>query len=80
MKLLSLLSITMSVDVFGRNLKEREGIRGAPGVGYEITSDGQFDFENKRLCNVGAPNDLHDAVNVQSLHRIVIIAYSGGRS
>ena len=40
-------------------------------MGYKITSNGQFDLENKRLCNVGAPNDLHDAVNVQSLQRIV---------
>ena len=71
MNLLTLLSIKMSVDVIGRNLKEREGIRGPPGVGYKITSDGQFDLENKRLCIVGAPNDLHDAVNVQSLQRIV---------
>ena len=66
-----MFSIKMSVDVFGRNLKERESIRDPPGVGYKITSDGQFDLENKRLCNVEAPNNLHDAVNVQSLQRIV---------
>ena len=40
-------------------------------MGYKIIPDGQFDLENKRLCNVGAPNNLYDAVNVQSLQRIV---------
>ena len=66
-----MFSIKMSVDVFGQNLKGRESIRDPPGVGYEITFDGQFDLENNRLCNVGTPNNLHDAVNVQSLQCIM---------
>ena len=45
MKLLSPLSITISVDVFERKLEQRSGggSRGPPGVGYKLTTDGQYD-------------------------------------
>ena len=66
MKLLPLLSITMSVDVFGR--KQRSGgSRGSPDVGYKLTADGQYDTDNKRLCNVALPKQLKDAVNLDAL-------------
>lgn len=61
----------MSVDVFGRNLKKNEGSRGPPGFGFKITSDGQYDLDNKRLCNVAAPHLLNEAVNLDTLHRIL---------
>ena len=55
----------MSVDVFGR--KQRSGgggCRGPPGVGYKLTADGQYDADNKRLCNVALPKQLNNAVNL----------------
>lgn len=57
----------MSVDVFGRQLNQAEGVRGPPGVGYKITSDGQYDLESKRLCNLAQPLNLNDAVNLEIL-------------
>lgn len=59
----------MSVDVFGRNLKRGESSRGPPGIGFKITVDGQYDLENKRLCNLAAPNNLNEAVNLGTLQR-----------
>ena len=31
------------------------GIQGAPGVGFNLTADGNYDMSNKKLRNVGAP-------------------------
>ena len=61
----------MSVDVFGRNLKKSEGGRGPPGIGFKITTDGHYDMENKRLCNLAPPNESHEAVNLGTLHNIL---------
>ncbi|XP_008205591.1 uncharacterized protein LOC103315978 [Nasonia vitripennis] len=57
----------MSVDVFGRNLKRGEGSRGPPGHGFKVSADGQFDLENKRLCNVAAALQPNDAVNLRAV-------------
>ena len=38
-----------------------KGIQGAPGVGFNLTSDGDHDMVNKKLRNVGAPSDNTDA-------------------
>ena len=37
------------------------GIQGAPGVGFSLTADGNYDMNKKRLTNVGAPSDNTDA-------------------
>ena len=37
------------------------GIQGAPGVGFNLTSDGDYDMINKKLRNVGAPTSITDA-------------------
>ena len=37
------------------------GIQGAPGVGFSLTVDGNYDINKKRLTNVGAPSDNTDA-------------------
>ena len=37
------------------------GIQGAPGVGFSLTSSGDYDMINKKLRNVGAPIDNTDA-------------------
>ena len=31
------------------------GIQGAPGVGFSLTSSGDYDMINKKLRNVGSP-------------------------
>ena len=38
-----------------------KGIQGSPGVGFNLTSDGNYDMINKKLRNVGAPSDNTDA-------------------
>ena len=38
-----------------------KGIQGAPGVGFNLTSSGDYDMLNKKLRNVGAPIDNTDA-------------------
>lgn len=60
----------MSVDVFGRNLERSGGSRGPPGVGFKVTSDGQYDMDNKRLTNVANPIQLNEAVNLETVYRI----------
>ena len=38
-----------------------KGIQGAPGVGFNLTSSGDYDMLNKKLRNVGAPIDNTNA-------------------
>ena len=38
-----------------------KGIQGAPGVGFNLTSDGNYDMVNKKLKNVGNPVSNTDA-------------------
>ena len=38
-----------------------KGIQGAPGVGFNLTSDGDYDMVNKKLRNVGTPSVNTDA-------------------
>ena len=58
----------MSVDVFGRTLfRAREVHQGPPGIGFNLTDDGNFDLENHKLCNVACAIDLTDAVNLKNL-------------
>uniref|UniRef100_A0ABD2XHD5 Uncharacterized protein n=1 Tax=Trichogramma kaykai TaxID=54128 RepID=A0ABD2XHD5_9HYME len=61
----------MSVDVFGRNLKQVEdhGSRVIiPAIGFKLTSEGDFDIDNRRLCQIAAPLDSADAVNFETLN------------
>ena len=66
------VSCNMSVDVFGRDLERVGGSRGPPGVRFKVTSDGQYDIDNKRLCNVAKPIQSGVAINLETLQRIVI--------
>ena len=38
-----------------------KGIPGAPGVGFSLTADSNYDMNKKKLTNVGAPSDNTDA-------------------
>ena len=37
------------------------GIQGAPGVGFNLTADGNYDMVGKKLTNVGAPTSDTDS-------------------
>ena len=37
------------------------GLQGAPGVGFNLTSDGNYDMSGKKLTNVGKPTVNTDA-------------------
>ena len=39
------------------------GLQGAPGVGFNLTADGNYDMVGKRLTNVGNPTDDKDAAS-----------------
>lgn len=59
------------MDVFGHKLGEIKGSRGPPGVGYKLTTEGHYDLDNKKLCNVAAPSEPNDAVNLETLSRMI---------
>ena len=40
-----------------------KGLQGAPGVGFNLTSDGNYDMVGKKLTNVGNPTYDKDAVS-----------------
>ena len=67
----------MSVDVFGRNLGNTEGSRGPPDVGFKVTTDGHYNMENKKLCNVAEPQQPSDVVNLETLRYIIKIEIRG---
>lgn len=57
----------MSVDKFGRHSNVTQGLRGPKGVGFELTPDGNFDIEHKKLCHVANATEKGDCVNLQTL-------------
>ncbi|KAH0539817.1 hypothetical protein KQX54_014844 [Cotesia glomerata] len=48
-----------------------KGIPGAPGVGFKLTSDGQFDLDGKRLCNVSKAIAENDVVTLSCMRSSV---------
>lgn len=72
----------MSVDKFGRHSTNRfsnrnRGLQGPPGRGFELTVNGNYDIQNKRLCNVRNPSSDTDAVNLKTLKEGCL--YSDGK-
>ncbi|XP_044578949.1 uncharacterized protein LOC123261422 [Cotesia glomerata] len=64
----------MSIDIFGRSLKTVavvSGPPGAPGRGFKINSNGQYDLENKRLCEVGQPVNDNDAITLKFMRDFI---------
>ena len=39
-----------------------KGIQGAPGVGFNLTADGNFDITKKKVTNVAEGTNPNDAV------------------
>lgn len=65
----------MSVDVFGRSLERSGGSRGPPGVGFKVTSEGHYDMDNKKLCNIANAEHMDEAVNLRVLHRMHTVIF-----
>ena len=67
-----------SIDVFGKPLTNRYsgGQRGPPGIGFKLTAEGNFDLEERKLCNVGEPQQESDAVTLKSVRMTVEKALS----
>lgn len=64
------------VDVFGRYLLGRnQSVRGLPGYGYKRTSEGDYDIDKKRLCNIANPIQDNDATTLNIVHKIVEDSY-----
>lgn len=64
----------MSIDVFGHPLTRpaaTRGPRGPSGTGFNLTTDGNYNIEGKRLCNVENAEELNDVVNLK-LARLMI--------
>ena len=62
----------MAVDKFGRYSDEsKSSAKGPKGEGFALTSDGNYDVKNKRLCNVADPVDSEDTVNLETLRKTV---------
>ena len=49
------------------------GIQGAPGVGFSLTADSNYDMNKKRLTNVGAPCDNTDLLQRSMLMIILVV-------
>lgn len=54
-----------TIDKFGRQRINQQHaqvvVRALPGIGFKLTSDGQYDIEGKSLTNVGNPKGTNDA-------------------
>ena len=48
------------------------GLRGSPGVGFSLTSAGNYDMNNKKLKNVGEGVESSDAVTKHQLEVSII--------
>ena len=47
------------------------GLRGSPGIGFSLTSDGNYDMKNKKLKNVGEGVESSDAVTKHQLETAI---------
>ena len=59
----------MSIDVFGRHLGSGKVAKGPPGIFLNLTKTGDFDLEQKKLCNVADAVDEKDAINLNILKK-----------
>lgn len=57
--------------MFGRYFERTKGSRGPPGFGFKLTTSGNYDIENRRLCNVGESYEPNDAVNLNLARQLI---------
>ena len=56
------------MEAFGRAPKRSKiGELGPPGKGYNLTLQGDYDSDNKKLRNLADPSEVSDAVNLKAL-------------
>ena len=71
---------TMSLDKFGRSCgsdgggggggdRKRLFVKGPRGIGFNLTDDGDYDMDDRRLTRVGDAESETDAVNAAGLNR-----------
>lgn len=57
----------MSVDKFGRRSHRQQAKRGPKGEGFNLTAQGDYDVQKKRIRYLEDPVENDDAVNLQTL-------------
>lgn len=52
-----MVSVTMSVDNFGRHegIFQHRRVRDPPGEGFSLTVKGRYDMKNRQVRNMGEP-------------------------
>lgn len=60
----------MPIDKFGHvmGIKDQSLRTGPKGVGFKCTTTGDYDMDNKRLCNIADPKNDTDAVNIKFVY------------
>lgn len=63
----------MSLDVFRRHFGKATATasRGPPGLGFKVTTDGGYDIDGKRICNVAKAVGEQGAVNLKLARHIL---------
>jgi len=56
----------MGIDKFGRYTRKEKALTGPKGEGFNLTPEGNYDIQGRRLQNVWEPKDDHDAVNFKT--------------
>lgn len=55
-----------------KNQTSSQGVQGRPGVGFTLTSDGNYDMVNKKLANVAEGTASSDAITKHQLGTALI--------
>lgn len=67
----------MSIDKFGRHrLKRLRGPKGPKGDGFDLTPEGDYDVQSKRLRHVHIPMENSDAVNMLYMNQLCLASNS----
>ena len=55
---------SIKVGIFNQhsNNQPQQGLQGSPGVGFNLTKDGNYDMLNKKLKNVSEGVESSDAI------------------
>lgn len=62
----------MSVNKFGRRSRRRKAERGPKGEGFNLTAEGDYDMQGKRIRYLEGPVEKGDAVNLLTLQNGLI--------
>ena len=60
------------------NTGATQGQRGPPGVGFKLTSDGNYDVDNKKLTNVATPTTNADAATKKYIDDHIVNVHQTG--